>query len=184
MRLDENFTSTTEEETVDGKIAIEFVSGRKEGFCKYLSKDGGILASMEYHNDELDGLTTQYYPSGTKMVEMRYKSGLLHGEFLAYYENGMLQVKGQYVDGKLHGKYEQFDEFGDKVSECVYEQGRLYGKNLRYFSKLQGGKVCEMSFYENGYLQGDRVTYNISGEVSSITPYVMGKAQRYTEVLA
>ncbi len=184
MEFDENFTGVLEEETGDGKVFIEFVDGKKEGFVKRFSKDGVLLSSMEYHDDDLNGVSIQYYATGGEMVRMYYKSGSLHGEFRAYYENGMLQVKGQYVDGKLQGKYEQFDEFGDKISECMYEQGQLNGKSLRYFPKAQGGGVYEMSFYENGYLQGERVTYNVNGEVSSVTPYIMGKAQRYTEAFA
>ncbi len=55
------------------------------------------------------------------------------------------------------------------------------GKNLLYYPKSQGGGIYELSFFENGLLSGDKVTFYSSGEVMSITPYTEGKAQGYTK---
>ncbi|MBR1480161.1 MAG: hypothetical protein IJ599_04730, partial [Alphaproteobacteria bacterium] len=131
--------------------------------------------------DELEGEVKQYYPSGSLLSIAEFSGGKQNGMLQTFFENGVPQVVTQYKDGKMHGGFKAFDEFGDVVQECKYANGKKEGKNTIYYPKSQGGGVYEISFYENGLLSGDKVSFYPTGEVMTLTPYSAGKPQMYTK---
>jgi antitoxin component YwqK of YwqJK toxin-antitoxin module len=168
------------QEVDNGRVFISLRDGKKHGITKFVTNEDVVLSEIPYEDDEMHGQLRQYYPSGRIQVTITYRNGKQTGEFASFLENGMMQVRSNYVDGKLHGKFTVYNEFGDISSECVYDDGQRHGKYVTYYPKVQGGGICELSFYEQGLLDGDRVTFYNSGEVMSVTPYKRGRPQAYT----
>jgi antitoxin component YwqK of YwqJK toxin-antitoxin module len=158
---------------------LTLLNGKKEGITNFFSKDGTLLSAITYKNDEITGNVTQYYPNGSKHSVMEYSSGVPDGRFTSFFENGIEQVVSGYKDGKMNGKFRVFDEFGDISMECVYQNGQKHGKNLVYYQKSQGGEVYELSFFENGLLEGEKISFYPTGEMMSVVLYVNGRAQTY-----
>lgn len=179
--IGENFSGEVVQEIDNGKVVMNFLNGKKEGVTKFISSTGIVLSEINYGGDEINGDVKQYYPSGNILSIMEYSNGKPHGSFSSFFENGMKQVSSQYQMGEIHGNFKAFDEFGDPLIECVYLKGQKHGKNLLYYPKSQGGGIYELSFFENGLLNGDKVTFYQTGEVMSVTPYCAGKAQVYTK---
>ncbi len=121
----------------------------------------------------------QYYDNGNIRSEIEYQNNVPHGMFLAFHENGMLQLQTTYKHGKINGNYKVFDEFGDVVVEANYKDNLRDGKYIVRYPRSQGGSIYDLSFYENGLLEGDKVSFYNTGEVMSITKYKAGKPQTY-----
>ncbi len=179
--INDNFTGEFVQEVTNGKVIIHFVNGQKHGKTTFVSPENIILSEINYENDLINGEVKQYYPTGKILSIIEYKNGKQDGKFTTYFENGIKQIQSEYKNGLQHGHFKAFDEFGDVVLECEYIHGLKSGKNLLYYPKSQGGGIYELSFFENGLLSGDKVTFYPSGEVMSITPYIEGKAQGYTK---
>lgn len=179
--IDDNFSGEFIQEVASGKVIINFVNGQKDGKTTFVSPENIILSEINYKNDVIDGVVKQYYPNGKILSVIEYKKGKQDGRFTTYFENGIEQIQTEYKNGLQHGHFKAFDEFGDVILECDYLDGVKTGKNLVYYPKAQGGGIYELSFFENGLLSGDKVSFYSSGEVMSITPYVEGKAQGYTK---
>ena len=179
--INENFSGELIQEVDGGKIIMNFLNGKKDGITKFISSSGVVLSEINYKNDEINGDVKQYYPTGNVLSIMEYLNGKSQGSFTSFFENSMKQVSSQYQNGEMHGEFKAFDEFGDTLIECTYFKGQKHGKNLLYYSKSQGGGVYEVSFFENGLLNGDKITFYQTGEVMSVTPYSAGKAQTYTK---
>jgi antitoxin component YwqK of YwqJK toxin-antitoxin module len=177
--MENNFSGELIQDTDNGKIIINFLDGKKDGITKFISLNGITLSEVLYKNDEIHGELKQYYPNGKMLSIITYENGKQNGSFLSFFENGVKQVQSNYKDGKLDGKFRAFYEFGDIILECEYVNGIKHGKNLLYYSKTYGGGIYEISFYDEGLLNGDKVTFYDTGEVMSLTIYKDGKAQTY-----
>jgi antitoxin component YwqK of YwqJK toxin-antitoxin module len=175
----ENFSGEFVQEIDNGKIVINFENGKKEGISKLINKDGTVVSEIGYKNDEMNGEMRQYYPTGRLLSVWYYENDSQTGPFFSYYESGIKQLETNYKDGQINGKFVVFDEFGDRINECIYKDGKKHGKSLSYYSKTQGGGVYELSYYVDGVIDGDKVTFYPTGEVMSVTPYIKGKAQEY-----
>lgn len=181
MTMQENFTGRYCENTDEGQIIITFVNGLKDGITQFVAKDGVVLSEVEYKNDVIHGISRQYYQSGNVLSTTYYENGKPNGKFTAYYESGIKQLETDYLNGEIHGAFITYDEFGDKISECFYHNGKKHGENVLYYSKSNGGGVSETSHYENGLINGDKISLYPGGEILSITPYIDGKPQEYTK---
>jgi antitoxin component YwqK of YwqJK toxin-antitoxin module len=176
----ENFTGELAQDTGDGRVVIQYVSGKKHGVTRFIDKSTGLtLSEIEYRDDLIDGKVTQFYRSGAVLSVITYRAGVQDGPFVSYHENGMKQMESGYVNGKQDGPAITYDEFGDIVTESNYRNGLKHGKNTVYYPKTLGGGVFELSQFEDGKLTGDKVTFYNTGEPMSVTPYIAGKAQRY-----
>lgn len=180
--IDDNFTGELVQEAANGKVIINFVNGQKYGKTTFVSPENIVLSEIEYKDDIIDGEVRQYYPSGKILSLIEYKAGKQDGKFITYFENGIIQTQSEYKDGLQCGHFKGFDDFGDLISECEYVNGQKSGKSLIYYSKSQGKGIYELSFFENGLLSGDKVTFYPTGEIMTLTPYKEGKAQGYTKI--
>ena len=180
--IDDNFTGELVQEAANGKVIINFVNGQKSGKTTFVSSENIVLSEIEYKDDIIDGEVRQYYPSGKILSLLEYKAGKQDGKFITYFENGIIQTQSEYKDGLQCGHFKGFDDFGDLISECEYVNGQKSGKSLIYYSKSQGRGIYELSFFENGLLSGDKVTFYPTGEIMTLTPYKEGKAQGYTKI--
>ena len=177
----ENFTGEFVQEVDNGKVILSFKDGKKDGVTKFIDKNGITLSEINYKNDLIHGEIRQYYPNGTLLSIINYEYGIQNGSFTSFYESGMKQLETSYKDGKTDGLFSVYDEFGDKINECLYKDGQKHGKNIIYYPRAQGGTVYEVSYYENGLLTNDKMTFYSNGEIMSTTPYIKGKAQAYSK---
>ena len=149
----------------------------KNGSGELKDSSGKLISALKFSNGKLHGECVQYYEMGAVMSVSHYANGVLHGSFVTYYESGIVQMTANYVAGKYDGIVTLYDEFGDLVSETSYKNGVKHGKCLRYH--VAGNGVSEISYYENGLLEGDKLTINTHGEVTSIVHYLRGRPQNY-----
>ena len=147
-----NFSGEHLERFKDGSLSIIFKDGKKNGAAILKDNYGNIQLHMNYVNDKLDGELRHYYNSGALMSSMYYSQGIQHGPSIIYYESGIVQMEVTYDTGKYNGILILYDEFGDKISETPYINGLKHGKNLNYYSKSQGGKVAELSYIPEIFL--------------------------------
>ncbi|MDR1365306.1 MAG: toxin-antitoxin system YwqK family antitoxin [Holosporales bacterium] len=179
--MDEKFSGEVTQKTPDGSVTVTFFSGKKHGPTRFVSDRGVVTSEIQYENDVIHGKVRQFYKSGKLMSEITYVNGAQSGTFVSFSENGMKQMESSYSGGELSGQFIAFDEFGDIAAERSYANGVMNGKSSLYYSKTRGGHIYELSFYENGLLEGDKVTFYATGEVMSITKYKAGKAQTYPQ---
>ncbi len=85
-------------------------------------------------------------------------------------EAGVLRLQSYFLDGKLHGLLTSFDEKGQRVQEACYAYGLQEGKTRLYAD----AHLFAERPYKGGLLQGEALTYALSGAVSARQPYVAG----------
>jgi len=115
IQYDEEGFKTAEVNFVNGKqegITKKYENGQLKYELNYQGKalngivkeyeKGKLKAAWRYQNGLKDGITTIYYPSGTKKLELRYKKGKLNGISKEYFENGNLKAEWNYKDGVLN----------------------------------------------------------------------------------
>ncbi|MDR0695465.1 MAG: hypothetical protein LBF56_01675 [Holosporales bacterium] len=173
------FSGELVNEIPTGKIVIKYSNGKKNGMTRFIASDGRIQTEIPYLNDEIHGELRQYYDSGGVMSIITYMHNEQTGPMSTFFENGMKQLVTAFAAGKIHGPYTTYDEYGDTISEAEYVNGVRHGRNLTYYPKIYGGGLYELSYYDNGLLEGDKVTFYETGEIMATTPYVDGKAQAY-----
>jgi antitoxin component YwqK of YwqJK toxin-antitoxin module len=177
--MTEDFSGEIVNETLSGKVILKYENGKKNGWTKFVSPENVVQTEIPYIRDEIHGQLKQYYENGKLMAIITYEKNEQTGPMMTFFENGVKQLDTFYTKGKINGKYKTYDEFGDLLNEVTYVNGAKHGQNVVYYPKSHGGGICELSFYENGVLQGDKVTFYNSGEIMTTTPYINGKAQAY-----
>jgi antitoxin component YwqK of YwqJK toxin-antitoxin module len=177
--MESTFSGEVVNEVPTGTVVIQYMGGLKNGITKFISAAGKIQTEIPYRDDKIHGQLRQYYENGEVMSMITYENGNQQGLMMTFFENGMKQLETNYDGGKIHGVYATYDEFGDKISETMYVNGLRHGKNVTYYPKSNGGGLYELSFYENGLLEGDKVLFYETGEILATVPYIKGKAQAY-----
>jgi antitoxin component YwqK of YwqJK toxin-antitoxin module len=87
---------------------------------RILGEQSQVLATAEYLDGQLDGVSRVYTPSGALIQEMRYQGGQLHGQYRAWWDNGVLKECGQYADGQRIGEYRWYEEKGKLLQSHTY----------------------------------------------------------------
>jgi antitoxin component YwqK of YwqJK toxin-antitoxin module len=164
---DNNFSGEYREETDSERVVICYKNGKKDGKTSVFSRNGTILFDLFFRDDVLHGPMRQFYSSGQILSITNFVKGKQTGPFLIFFENGMKQTEANYTDGKLNGFFVSFDEFGDKASEIEYSNGARNGKTILYYPKSRGGGILEVSVYEDGLLEGNKVCFHETGEIES-----------------
>ena len=146
-----------------GKVsAIEYyISGKKNGLCKYYRENGDLQNETEYKDDTLHGVFKFYEYTGRKEVtEYRHgrregmtriydykwrlaedyesKNDIMNGIHRFYYNSGRVQAEGHYVDGKETG------------TRLVYTDSNE--KQVRIEIDFLKGRRLERRFYKKGKL--------------------------------
>ena len=79
---------------------------------RVLWPDGTVLATVEYLDGVLDGISRCFSINGELRQETHFKRGKVHGRLTTWWDNGNLQERGQYDSGNKVGRYEWFDRAG------------------------------------------------------------------------
>jgi antitoxin component YwqK of YwqJK toxin-antitoxin module len=82
-------------------------------------------AEMNFDQDLLDGLYTEYWSNGAVKAELEYKNGKLNGSAKYYYPTGKLKIEGKYKKGNKKGKWTYYDPKG-KVIKKERHSGFLF----------------------------------------------------------
>ena len=89
---------------------------------KVTDNDGRVLATAEYVDGVLDGVSRVFLPSGTLVVEMHFSAGEMHGAYRSWWDNRVLKEQGNYANGKRVGEYLWFKDDGTLWTSHVYPE--------------------------------------------------------------
>lgn len=190
-----------------------YINGIKEGksteyYPPILEKDsfgnpqllpGGIKKERNFVNDELDGISKEYYESGQLKEEVEWQNGevlsvqkykengVQDNAYRDYYDNGNLKSefedgirKDYYENGQLKSlekyneKLQRYNEKGVLIEDIdIY---KLYQRVHERFSESEKGYVRVVKTYdENGKAEGDWKFYKENGNIEKMMLYNAGK---------
>jgi len=72
---------------------------------RMVNDDGKVVATFEYLEGVLDGVTRVYTPGGTLVQELHYVAGQLHGPYHTWWETGLPKESGECSNGQRIGEY-------------------------------------------------------------------------------
>jgi antitoxin component YwqK of YwqJK toxin-antitoxin module len=98
-------------------------------------------------------------------------------------ESGEMAENGEIVNYKLQGVWYEPDKKvwisqikSDGYSLIKYENGIKNGPFLSFYPYREGGKLYEKSYYKNGKLDGESITYERNGDIKFIRTFKNGLA--------
>lgn len=130
--------------------------------------DTGRLTSILRYNDEnqLEGKSEWFFPSGERQMEALYKAGKLYGPQIRYFENGQKQTVTFYKNDLMDSISTTYSANGELILLETYTNDTLHGLYRRWY---EGNKLAIEGSYEKGMMQGSWLFYDPSG-------YIIGKA--------
>ena len=87
---------------------------------RILNDEGNVLATSEYSEGVLDGVSRVYSPGGARVQEMHSMAGRLHGPYRTWWETGLLKEAGEFADGQRIGEYYWYNEDGTLWQSHTY----------------------------------------------------------------
>ena len=97
------------------------------GIYKEYSSSKILIAETGIKDGILDGISTIFYPAGTKKEIRSYQAGLKHGTWTTWNEAGMTTAEANFVNGKKDGNWFVWDDKGIKRYEMFYVNGEKKG---------------------------------------------------------
>jgi antitoxin component YwqK of YwqJK toxin-antitoxin module len=173
----------TEFKQLSGQSITNHRNIKKNGEALIYDSEGKLTHKVTYKNNELHGQVTTHFPEGNVEMTIVYKDNVLDGPFISYYRNGLKQCEGNYVKGKREGIFTYYDSFGDISRTMTYKNGLEDGPSITFFPKHQGGKICQKSEYEEGFLVQSEEMFYDTGELLHETIYKRGIVQTRPVIL-
>ncbi len=158
-----------------------YLTDAAHGLWKYYYANGNLKEERNYHLGELTGKLTEYHLNGKVSYETQYENGKRHGETKLYHFNGKLDTKSNYNQGKYHGKRYFYDLEGNLGHIRFYDHGRIIGysyldedgnekpmipiieETATVMSYFSNGEIARQYTLDKGMLQGEYLTFNMSG---------------------
>jgi uncharacterized protein len=162
-------------ENGNGMLRGYFLNGKKSGEAKIIAgmscdtavwydSDGKILNKEVYLNDNIEGISTSFYPFGRLYTKGNYVLGNLHGEKISYYQNGKISNVTNYENGELNGNSVGYFSDGDIFHVLKYEENMLEGISTYYaHDSVPALKIK--------YLYGRAVTYSYMDKNMKMTEF-------------
>ena len=94
-----------------------------DGIAKMISPKGITLAELRFKNNQLNGISKEYYDSGEIYFLKNYKDNRLNGVTKEFYKDGDLHFEWIYHDNKLDGNSVEYDEDGRLKGKLTYRKG-------------------------------------------------------------
>ena len=154
-----------------------------------LSSFTEIRAQDANHNEQLNGLRREFYPSGKLCKEFIVENGVPNGIVKSFNEKGFLISEQKFVKGVANGPLKTYFESGKVHYENNFEDGKPQGTSKEYYEngaiKINSFLTGEPwaysgftnSYYENGFLKSESkfsegklmtaITYDKEGRVTS-----------------
>jgi antitoxin component YwqK of YwqJK toxin-antitoxin module len=132
--------------------------GKKEGKVTAFDPDGKVISEKMWKNDQPDGISTEYYPTGKKRNEIPYVGGKKNGRAVFYDENGVISLEGSYLDDFSDGDWNVYGTDGKLQDQIKYAKGEILNKRAldslqvkesRQIDKARG-KIPEPKLNEPG----------------------------------
>ncbi len=127
------------------------------------------VVRLDNGKDLKHGLTTTYWPDGSKRMEVEYVCGTLHGTKVAYFTDGTRRSVGEYVNGKEQGKWIEWYRDGKKAKQFSMDHGAWNGMFTVWYTN--GQKRMEVQ-YVNGQRQGRLHGWDDKGHLVHQIDYV------------
>ena len=136
-------------------LKVEYVNGKKEGAGKVLSKKKMILATVNFHEDELHGYCLFCDEKGQKIKECVYEHGIQNGWGKEFHDTKVI-FEGIYMNGERFSSLEQYKEEpsyyeekkdGKTVSICKFNENHMKD-GICY--EYENDKLSQIVLYENG----------------------------------
>jgi antitoxin component YwqK of YwqJK toxin-antitoxin module len=118
--------SVVKEYYSNGKIKTEIsAKGQlRQGPTRNYDRNGLLLSEVNYDNNIMDGMVTNYYAkSGKVNSTFIYKKGIKEGDEIWYYESGKPYRVSPYINGKIEGIQKHYYEDGKLQAEVNYKNG-------------------------------------------------------------
>ncbi|PKP54246.1 MAG: hypothetical protein CVT92_00390 [Bacteroidetes bacterium HGW-Bacteroidetes-1] len=109
---------------VDGSLLSEeiFKNNNLNGISKnYYPKSNQVAETIEYLNGQKYGVWRVFFEDGTLQSEGNYQEGQFFGKYTEYYPNGLIKSQGNYENGYKNGVWQTFDDEGNLLSEDVHK---------------------------------------------------------------
>jgi antitoxin component YwqK of YwqJK toxin-antitoxin module len=110
----------------NGKVKTEIsAKGQlRQGPTRNYDRDGLLLSEVNYDNNIMDGMVTNYYAKSGKINStFIYKKGIKEGDEIWYYESGKPYRVTPYIKGKIEGVQKHYYEDGKLQAEVTYKNG-------------------------------------------------------------
>lgn len=120
-----------------------------------------------------EGKYVEYYRDGQKFQEGTFEDGAYAGQWTFWHPNGQVCKTITFNDGEPDGQWEVFRPDGTRLSRQSYSKGLRHGTWVTY-QKDGETPMMEVTF-EQGKLQGKRVTYNEKGQKRQEMNFLDGK---------
>lgn len=101
----------------------QYRNNLQQGKWSYWYPDGKTINKIViYQNGALNGISTQYYPSGRRWVKSHYKQDELNGSYFKFYNNprGSIQMRGKYQNSNPVGTWTSWSTLGKIIKRKNY----------------------------------------------------------------
>jgi antitoxin component YwqK of YwqJK toxin-antitoxin module len=126
----------------------------KNGIYLKKEKNGQVIVSGQYDNNNMDGVWKYYYKNGTLRCSVNYKKGLLSGKFSYYDNTGRVLIEGQYNDSKVNNNGWQ-RSLNYELDRIVFDENSVFNFPIE---GLEGSYLY--NFYGNGKSTKETYTYS------------------------
>jgi len=102
-----------------------YSNGRKNGLSRNFYESGTPITESNWVDGLQEGVSRTYFLSAKKKTETMYLKGLRNGLMLSYYESGIPQITGKYQNDLPDGVWKFADQNGKIKYELKYQSGVL-----------------------------------------------------------
>jgi antitoxin component YwqK of YwqJK toxin-antitoxin module/Tfp pilus assembly protein PilF len=135
--------------------------GKIEGMETDYYPSGKINVTSMYTGGELNGPLIYYYRNGRKQSETAMQGGIKEGQYTGYYSHGQIQSEGWYANDQAEGSWNYYDEMGKISNRSYYLRDEIYGYKEEY--SPNGHKTFEYK-YQNGWI-AELKQFDSSGKI-------------------
>lgn len=145
---------------------------RKQGYWEAVDRNGALVYTGYFQDDQPVGEFKRYYPTGEVRVVMNYESNStkVHARF--FWQSGELAATGNYIDAKRDSVWLYYSNHTKTLSHRVaYIEGKQHGKEQSFYSD---GNVAEEIDWENGLKNGTWIQHFKNGQLKLTATYING----------
>ncbi|KPZ13204.1 Phophatidylinositol-4-phosphate 5-kinase [Pseudomonas syringae pv. theae] len=112
--------------------SLNYSNGALQGMSLTYHPNGKVSAQLPYVNDRLHGIASYYSPEGLLQRKATHHNGLLHGEASNHYPDGQPAELEHYRDGVRDGLYRRFHGNGNVAFEARYLNGQKLDQEQQF----------------------------------------------------
>ena len=125
-----------------------------------------------YQNNQIQGIVSEYDPSGKKIGETSYRNGKKEGVSQMFHTNGRIALRIHFKGGLKDGPFHHYYPNGKLYKEIGFSQDQKDGEEKTFF---QNGQLKSIYPYCKGQLNGKAQQWNESGVLIFEADYRDGK---------